>query len=97
MWLTTLLNELGCPFPRLATMWCDNVSAIYLSSNPVFHARTKHVENDYHFLRDQIRLGLIQIRFLKSIDQIEDILTKPLGQHLFLDHYGKLCLSPAPA
>jgi hypothetical protein len=79
MWLTALLKELGCPFVRPATIWCDNVSAIYLASNPVFHARTKHVEIHYHFLQDQLQLGLISIRFLKSTDQLADILTKPLG------------------
>jgi hypothetical protein len=57
MWLTTLLKELKCYSFRPATLWCDNIIAIYLASNPVFHARTKHVEIDYHFLRDQLRLG----------------------------------------
>jgi hypothetical protein len=93
MWLTTLLRELGVSYQQPATLWCDNVSAIYLASNPVFHACTKHVEIDYHFLRDQLRLGLIQLHFLKSSEQLADILTKPLGRQLFSEHVSKLCLS----
>lgn len=90
MWVTSLLREIGYAPNHSATIWCDNVSAIYLTSNPVFHARTKHVEIDYHFIRDQIRLGIVSIRFLKSADQIADILTKPLGQQLFASHLCKL-------
>lgn len=96
MWVTTLLREIGYAPAASATLWCDNVSAIYLTSNPVFHARTKHVEIDYHFIRDQIRLGIVSIRFLKSAEQLADIMTKPLGQQLFSTHSCKLQLqSPA--
>jgi hypothetical protein len=94
MWLTNLFRELGIPFECPATLWCDNVSAIYLASNLVFHARTKHVEIDYHFLWDQLHLRLIQLHFLKSTDQLADIMTKPLGTQLFSTHASKLCLSP---
>ncbi|KAJ8763312.1 hypothetical protein K2173_001450 [Erythroxylum novogranatense] len=83
MWLRTLLREIGYLPLQLATLWCDNVSVIYLTSNPVFHALTKHVEIDYHFIRDQIRQATVQIRFTKSSYQIVDILTKLLGHILF--------------
>jgi hypothetical protein len=96
MWLRVLFQELHCSWSQPATIWCDNLSALYLASNPVFHARTKHVEVDYHFLRDQLKLRIIQIRFIKSSDQIADILTKPLGQHTFLQHTSKLCLASSP-
>jgi hypothetical protein len=49
MWIQTLLQELGVPHPSAASLWCDNLGATYLSANPMFHARTKHIEVDYHF------------------------------------------------
>lgn len=50
IWIQTLLKELQIPQPRAAILWCDNIGATYLSSNPVFHARTKHIEVNYHFV-----------------------------------------------
>lgn len=49
-WLVSLLNELRLHSRQLATLWCDNLGATYLAANHVFHARTKHVEVDYHFV-----------------------------------------------
>jgi hypothetical protein len=54
MWLQTLLVELGIPHRPAASLWCNNLGATYLSTNPVFHARTKHVEVDYHFIRERV-------------------------------------------
>jgi hypothetical protein len=50
MWLQTLLPELKIPHPPTARLWCDNLGATYLSANPVFHARMKHIEVDFHFI-----------------------------------------------
>ena len=52
IWIQTLLQELGIRSPPAAKLWCDNIGAKYLSANPVFHARTKHIEIDYHFVRE---------------------------------------------
>jgi hypothetical protein len=54
MWVQTMLRELGIPQPSTAMLWCDNLGATYLSANPVFHARTKHIEVDYHFVRERV-------------------------------------------
>jgi hypothetical protein len=43
MWVQTLLKELGIKSPKAARLWCDNIGATYLSANPVFNARTKHI------------------------------------------------------
>ena len=75
-------------------MWYDNIGAIYLSSNPVLHARTKHIELDYHFVREQVQNGTIRIRFLSSKDQIADIFTKPLSARPFQQIVSKLRLLP---
>jgi histone deacetylase 1/2 len=53
MWVQKLLDELGIPRPKAACLWCDNIGAKYLSANPVFHTRTKHIEIDYHFMRER--------------------------------------------
>ena len=50
IWVQTLLRELGVMHSPVARLWCDNIGATYLSANPVFHARTKHIEVDYHFV-----------------------------------------------
>jgi hypothetical protein len=54
MWLQTLLVELGIPHQPATSLWCDNFGATYLSANPMFHAITKHMEVDYHFVRERV-------------------------------------------
>jgi hypothetical protein len=54
MWIQTLLQELGVPHPSATSLWCDNLGATYLSANPMFHTRTKHIEVDYHFVRERV-------------------------------------------
>ena len=81
LWLKSLLNELGIHVKTRSVLWCDNVGATYLTANPFFHARTKHVEIDFHFVREQVRNGFLQVQFLSSKDQIADILTKTSCLH----------------
>jgi hypothetical protein len=54
IWIQTLLEELGLTKHAATTLWCDNLGATYLSANPVFHTRTKHIEIDYHFMRERV-------------------------------------------
>jgi histone deacetylase 1/2 len=61
MWVQTLLDELGVSQSKAAVLWCDNIGATYLSANPVFHARTKHIEVDYHFVRERVARKLLDI------------------------------------
>jgi hypothetical protein len=74
-----LLNELGIPHPLVTSLWCDNLGATYLSANPVFHARTKHIEVDYHFVRERVVRKQLDIQFISSKDQLTDGFTKPLS------------------
>jgi hypothetical protein len=83
MWLQTLLKELRVLFDLVARLWCDNLGATYLSANPVFHARMKHIEVDFHFVRECVARKLLDIRLISSKDQLTDGLTKPLGKELF--------------
>jgi histone deacetylase 1/2 len=82
MWIQTLLQELHINSPRAAKLWCDNIGAKYLSANPVFHARTKHIEVDYHFVRERVSRKLLDIEFISSGDQVADGFTKPLSVRL---------------
>ncbi|XP_031116906.1 uncharacterized protein LOC116020577 [Ipomoea triloba] len=82
-WIVSLLVELGFHSGKPATLWCDNLGATYLAANPVFHARTKHVEIDYHFVRDKVATGDLIVNFVSTRDQIADIFTKPLPAHRF--------------
>jgi hypothetical protein len=88
MWIQTLLDELGIPHPPTASVWCDNLGATYLSVNPVFHARTKHIEVDYHFVREQVTRKQLNIRFISTKDQLADGFTEamPVQQLLHFQH-----------
>jgi hypothetical protein len=78
MWIQILLQELGIKTPQAAKLWCDNIGAKYLSTNPVFHARTKHIEVHYHFVTERVSRKLLEIYFVPSIDHIADGFTKAL-------------------
>ena len=80
MWVHKLLDELGVSHPQAACLWCDNIGAKYLSANPVFHARTKHIEIDFYFVRQQVAAKRLDIRFISIHDQIADGFTKALPE-----------------
>jgi hypothetical protein len=80
LWIQYLLRDLDVHLSSHPKLWCDNIGATYLAANPVFHARTKHVEIDFHFVRDHVAAKTLQILFIPSKEQITDVLTKPLLQ-----------------
>jgi len=73
------------PLSQATLLYCDNVSAIYLSGNPVQHQRTKHVEMDIHFVREKIARGQAPVLHVPSHHQIADIFTKAISRVLFDD------------
>ena len=95
-WLHSLLTELGQPLPSSTVLWCDNIGATYLSANPVFHARTKHIEIDFHFVRDMVASKTLLVRFVSTDDQLADLLTKPLSSPQFVLFCSKLNVLPIP-
>jgi hypothetical protein len=76
IWVKALLKELGIRRDSPSVLWCDNIGATYFYSNLVFHARTKHIEIDFHFLRERVANKLLQVRFVASRYQPVDIFTK---------------------
>ena len=77
-WLRSVLNDLHIIHTLPIQVFCDNISATYLATNPVNHARTKHLEVDLHFVRERVHWGDIQIRHISSHSQLADIFTKSL-------------------
>ncbi|CAL8993722.1 unnamed protein product, partial [Prunus brigantina] len=65
------------------TLFCDNTSAIAMSKNPVFHQRSKHIHRKFHFIRDAIQGGEIDLVYCKGEEQIADIFTKALSKDIF--------------
>ncbi|GJX94878.1 ribonuclease H-like domain-containing protein [Tanacetum coccineum] len=82
-WLRNLLCELHTLLSSATLVYCDNVSAVYLSSNPAQHQRTKHIEIDIHFVRDLVGAGQVRVLHVPSRYQYVDIFTKGLPSTLF--------------
>ena len=95
-WLSFLLRDLGIPQPQVPILHCDNLSALYMSVNPILHARTKHIELDYHYIRERVALGALLTRFVSSSNQLANIFTKPLSKVQFQSLRVKLGLCPHP-
>lgn len=95
-WLRNLLLELHCPIQKATLVYCDNVSAIYLSGNPVQHQRTKHIEMDIHFVREKVAHGHVRVLHVPSRYQIADIFTKGLPLVLFEDFRDSLSVRKPP-
>lgn len=95
-WLQSLLHELHCTTLVPPTIRCDNICATYLSANPIFHSRTKHIKVDFHFVWDKVTKKEIQVHHISIKDQIADLLTKAVSKqhhHLLWDH---LSIQPIP-
>ena len=91
-----VLRDLGTFLSNTPVLWCDNLSALALASNPVFHARTKHIKVDYHFVREKVVYRDVAVKFISTTDQLADILTKSLPSPSFTRLHDKLLLSFQP-
>ncbi|GJS36056.1 ribonuclease H-like domain-containing protein [Tanacetum coccineum] len=92
-----LLTLLHSPLSTATLVYCDNVSAVYMSANPVQHQRTKHIEIDIHFVRDMVTAGQVRVLHVPSRFQYADIFTKGLPSTLFEEFRSSLSVRPPPA
>lgn len=73
-----LLQDMNEKQAYPTTLMCDNKSAILIARNPILHGRTKHIDTRYHFIRDLIKDGTINIIHCSTLDQVADVFTKGL-------------------
>uniref|UniRef100_A0A2N9INV3 Reverse transcriptase Ty1/copia-type domain-containing protein n=1 Tax=Fagus sylvatica TaxID=28930 RepID=A0A2N9INV3_FAGSY len=92
-WIRTLLKDLGIFLSHTPILWCDNVSALAIASNPVFHARTKHIEVDFHFVQERVLHKDLEVKFVSTVDQLANIFTKCLPTQRFIDLQRNLTVS----
>jgi hypothetical protein len=88
------MEDLHQPTDYQVRIFCDNLSSIRLAENPVFHARTKHIEVHYHYIRENVLEGKIEMVPTKMDDQITDIFTKGLNKvkfEKFREALGMVC------
>jgi hypothetical protein len=84
-WLRQLLLELHIPLHRATLVYCDNTSAVYMTSNPVQHQRTKHIEINLYFVRELVAAGDLRVLQMPTTSQYADIFTKSLPSSVFTE------------
>ncbi|KAK9681638.1 hypothetical protein RND81_10G017000 [Saponaria officinalis] len=81
VWVENILQDLRVCVPKPIPLYCDNKAATHIAQNPVFHERTKHLDIDCHYVRDKLQDGFLVPQFVRTKQQIADIMTKALGGH----------------
>lgn len=89
-WIAPLLQTLGVSQRLPIPFYCDNKAALHIAANPVFHERTKHVEIDCHLVRNAIKAGFLDPRYVHTTAQLAGILTKALEHQQFRQLLCKL-------
>ncbi|GKB10981.1 retrovirus-related pol polyprotein from transposon TNT 1-94, partial [Tanacetum coccineum] len=82
LWLRTQLTDYGFYFDKIP-MYCDSKAAIAISCNPVQHSRTKHIDVRYHFIKEQVEKGIVELFFVGTEYQLADLFTKALSEDRF--------------
>ncbi|KAJ9566582.1 LOW QUALITY PROTEIN: hypothetical protein OSB04_002548 [Centaurea solstitialis] len=90
LWIRKLLTEIGYPPQEPSKVLTDNEAAIQISENPVQHDRTKHIEVDRHFIKEKLEANIITLPFVRSEDQLADILTKAVNKRSLHECLSKL-------
>ncbi|GJS21095.1 hypothetical protein Tco_0449727 [Tanacetum coccineum] len=82
LWIKSQLTDYDVLYDKVPIIY-DNTSVIAISNNPVLHSRTKHIDIRYHFIRDHILKGDIELHFVPTELQLADIFTKPIAEPSF--------------
>nr|GEW29847.1 retrovirus-related Pol polyprotein from transposon TNT 1-94 [Tanacetum cinerariifolium] len=82
LWLRTQLTDYGFHFDKIP-MYCDSKAAITISCNPVQHSRTKHIDVRYHFIKEKVEKGIVELFFVVTEYQLADLFTKALSEDRF--------------
>ncbi|GJR22237.1 hypothetical protein Tco_0970764 [Tanacetum coccineum] len=96
LWMRSQLTDYGFKFNKIP-LYCDNKSAIALCCNNVQYSRAKHIDIRYHFIKDQVENGIVELYFVRTEYQLADIFTKPLPRERFnflIDKLGMRSMSP---
>ncbi|KAL2249557.1 UNVERIFIED_CONTAM: Retrovirus-related Pol polyprotein from transposon RE2 [Sesamum indicum] len=96
MWIDYLLQDFQVLVPKPIPLYCDNKAAVYISVNPVFHERTKHIDIDCHIVRNKFKEGFVLPSHISAKEQVADILTKALSAPAFNSMKSKLNLLAWP-
>ncbi|GKA04469.1 retrovirus-related pol polyprotein from transposon TNT 1-94 [Tanacetum coccineum] len=97
MWMRTQLKDYGFNYNKIP-LYCDSQSAIAISCNPVQHSRTKHIHTQYHFIKERVKNGIVELYFIRTEYQLADMFTKALPEDRFqylVRRIGMRCLTPA--
>ncbi|MCO5568844.1 hypothetical protein L7F22_022545 [Adiantum nelumboides] len=86
LWLRRLLGDMGAVQEQPTMLLCDNQSCMAIARNPMFHVRTKHIEVQYHFVRELILDGEVEMEYCPTMDNCADIFTKALGSKTLERH-----------
>ncbi|GJZ95937.1 hypothetical protein Tco_0668271 [Tanacetum coccineum] len=96
LWLGTQLTDYGFHFDKIP-MYCDSKADISISCNPVQYSRTKHINVRYHFIKEQVEKGIVELFFVGTEYQLADLFTKALSEDRFkclVRRLGMRCLTP---
>ncbi|GJW15953.1 hypothetical protein Tco_0020086 [Tanacetum coccineum] len=79
LWMRSQLTDYGLRFNKIP-LYCDNKSSIALCCNNIQHSRSKHIDIRYHFIKEQVENGVVELYFVRTEYQLADIFTKALGR-----------------
>ena len=82
LWMKQILKDYEIEQGKM-TLYCDNLSAINISKNPVQHSRTKHIDIRHHFIRDLVEHSIVTLEHMPTKNQLADLFTKPLDKERF--------------